>query len=208
MPPRPLVLLKVLGRSFGAPGGSSFDPHAVDVISSQIWDTARKVRLVVLVGGSNIVQGEELVKKLNLKNKLVAHKAGIVATITNALVLQAAIENRSIKSEIFIDQKFHVPGTGKQYQEREVLSCFEGEVPGIVALLAGGIGESGVTTDFAMVLRGHQLGARCVIRGTIDSDLEVTATTFAEDKKLSVKACDILKQGSLIELLRNERIVA
>lgn len=230
------VLLKISGEAFCDEGKLGFSRSRLDMIAGQIHAVRMNYQIAVLLGGGNILRGSRAIKELELKSEVPIHAAGMVATVINAQVFQVVLRERGVTCEIFTAPSVCVSAIGKPYASQDVKGFFEGQVPGSVALLAGGTGEPGFTTDTAMVLRAYQIGAQAVLKGTkvngiysrdpqkypdaqhiprigykdyVAQDLEVmdaTAVTMARDHKLPIKVFDIFAPGNLKRVLDGEEV--
>src|SRR5580693_1006502 len=85
------IIVKLSGEAFGGPHGSGFDQATVENIAADLVATAKMgVELGVVVGGGNIFRGVEVSSRG--VPRPVGDTMGMLATVMNCLVLEAAIE--------------------------------------------------------------------------------------------------------------------
>jgi uridylate kinase len=89
------VIVKVSGEALAGPGGSGIHQPTIDRIAKDIV-AARKlgVTLGVVVGGGNILRGVQVTGKG--LSRPTADAMGMLATVMNAMVLEAAIERLGV----------------------------------------------------------------------------------------------------------------
>src|SRR5215831_17623529 len=87
------VLLKLSGESFCRPGEGGINLEEVSRIASQAARVAaRGVELAIVVGGGNILRGEQLSRGSDEIKEATAHYMGMTATVINCLALQHALQ--------------------------------------------------------------------------------------------------------------------
>lgn len=155
-----LFLLKLTGEAL-IENGDRFSVGAAQAIAEEIASVVKDshIRLAIVIGGGNIVRGEELEKKGF--DRRIADQMGMLATVQNALFLQqtlvqAGVEARSMTA-------IEVKQAAEPYILKRVLRHLE---KGRVVVLAGGIGRTGVSTDFAAAQSAWELGAVALLKGT------------------------------------------
>ena len=105
---------------------------------------------------------------------------GMLATVINSLALSSALEDAGQKAEVFT--AINMYPIGKHYSNRAAISAMES---GTVAIMAGGTGNPFFTTDTGAALRGIEIGADAMFKGTridgvytADPEKDPTATKF------------------------------
>ncbi len=136
----------------------SFDAARVDRAAKAIVDLANLgVQVGVIMGGGNIWRG----RFTDAMNPVIADQMGMLATIVNALAVQDAIQRLGRGAVVFTAQE--MTRFADLYRADRAVAAME---RGDIALLAGGSGNPFCTTDFAAALRGAELKADAVFKGT------------------------------------------
>lgn len=151
------------------------------------------VEIGIVIGGGNIFRGLSGVSKGF--DRVKGDQMGMLATVINSLALQSAIEGAGGKAKVFTATKMEP--VGELYTKAKVLEGFK---QGYVAIIAGGTGNPYFTTDTASALRGVEIEAEVLLKGTrvdgvytADPEKDKTAVKFDEitfteayEKKLKV----------------------
>lgn len=226
------VLLKISGESLGEQTGSNIKREALDFIAEEIVSIENLFELAIVVGGGNLIRGQKLKQEVCLQDSVVADYAGMLATIINAIILQEFLEkNFGLKTRVM--SALEVPPFAELFVRRKAMSHLEKER---VVILAGGIGNPDFSTDTAMVLRAHEIGANVVLKGTkvegiFDEDpklnpdakflpevsymdflnrglkiVDKTAVTKAMDHNIEIRIFDIFTKGNLKKVLMEGNI--
>jgi len=151
------VLLKLSGESLGKNG---VDRKILRRTVREIAAAAEKCSLAIVVGGGNIWRFRD--KKDLAIGRIESDFLGMTATIFNAIVLKNTLTNLGIRAKIFsavyvaneLAEKYSV-STARKFLTKKG-----------VAILAGGTGKSGVTTDTAAALRATELNCKLVVKAT------------------------------------------
>jgi uridylate kinase len=128
---------------------------AADLVATR----ALGVTLGVVVGGGNFVRGASASKK-GLP-RVTGDLMGMLATVMNALALEAAIEALQVPARTM--SALAMPEICETYERRRAARHLD---QGRVLLLAAGIGNPFFTTDTTAVLRAAELGAQAVLKAT------------------------------------------
>ena len=86
---------------------------------------------------------------------------GMLATVINSLALQSAIEGNGGKAKVFTATKMEP--VGELYTKAKALDAFRN---GFAVIIAGGTGNPFFTTDTASALRGVEIQAEALLKGT------------------------------------------
>src|SRR5436309_1366995 len=145
------VIVKLSGEALT--GGEGFgirqatiDRLAADLVAAHALGTA----LGVVVGGGNMFRGIEISAKG--VSRVTGDALGMLATVMNALVLEAAIERAGVPARTL--SAVAMPAVCETYSRQRALHHLENRR---IALLAGGTGNPFFTTDTAAVLRAGEL---------------------------------------------------
>lgn len=151
---RPAWILKLSGEGLGA------DPAEARRVAREIAAAARGgVRIGIVPGGGNRVRGRRVAP--GTRARLRADRAGMRATVRNALRLAAALRRAGARARVFAAAG-RTPGAAPYRPEAALRALGRGEI----VLLAGGTGLPYFSTDTAAVLRALELGARAVLKAT------------------------------------------
>jgi uridylate kinase len=143
-------------------GGQGFgiDVTVADRIASDIAEARRLgVEVGVVVGGGNIFRGVEVSERG--VPRPVGDTMGMLATVMNCLVLEAAIERTGYEARTL--SALSMPAVCEQYNRKRAMKNLG---KGRVVLLAAGTGNPFFTTDTTAVLRAAELEAQAVLKAT------------------------------------------
>ena len=136
------------------------DPKALEKYAKKIKDVYdRGVEIGIVIGGGNIFRGMSVAAKG--MDRVAGDYLGMLATIMNSVALQSALEklgcNTRVMSAITITQ------LAEPYIRRKAARHLE---KGRIVIMAGGTGNPYFTTDTAAVLRGIEINADVIMKGT------------------------------------------
>ena len=178
------------GDHDGNPGGdfgiqqATLERIAVDLVASR----ALGVTLGVVVGGGNFMRGASAAK--GGLPRVTGDMMGMLATVMNALALEAAIEALQVPARTM--SALAMPEVCETYERRRAARHLE---QGRVLLLAAGTGNPFFTTDTTAVLRAAELGAQAVLKAT-----DVDGIYSADPKKdARAKRYDRLTHAEALE---------
>jgi uridylate kinase len=223
------VIVKVSGEVLaGDSGGFGIHEATLERIAADLAATrALGVTLAVVVGGGNFIRGAGAVKK-GLP-RVTGDMMGMLATVMNALALEAAIEALRVPARTMA--ALAMPEICETYERRRAARHLE---EGRVLLLAAGTGNPFFTTDTTAVLRAAELGAQAVLKGTdvdgiysadpktdprakrydrlthaeaVERDLKVmdaTAFALARENRMPIIVFSIRDQGAIRAALQGE----
>jgi uridylate kinase len=188
------VVLKLSGEAFAAPDGYSIDGDVVFQVAREIVDVRRDlgVDVAVVVGGGNIWRGAKGAQKG--MDPAQADYMGMLATVINALALQDALERLEQPTRVMT--AFAISQVAEPYIRRRAIRHLE---KGRVVILGGGTGNPFFTTDTTAALRGAELEAEAVLKGThggvdgvytADPKLDESATKLDQ-----ITYMDVLNRG-------------
>ena len=186
------VLLKLGGESLVAEEGDfGLDQNALKNITEEI--RAAKdlgVEIAIVIGGGNIHRGASL-SSIGIE-RTTGDYMGMLATVINALALQAALEQAGIATRV--QTAIEIQAVAEAYVRRRAVRHLE---KGRVVIFAGGTGNPYFTTDTAASLRAMEVGADVIFKATkvdgIYSSDPRTDKDAIKYKELSY--LDVLKKG-------------
>ena len=107
---------------------------------------------------------------------------GMLATIINSLALQSALEDNGVKAKVLTS--IRMEPIGEYYSKARALELLEA---GYVVIIGGGTSNPYFSTDTASALRGIEIEAEVMLKGTrvdgvytADPEKDPTATKFTE----------------------------
>ena len=186
------VLLKLGGESLVAEEGDfGLDENALKNITEEIRAAkALGVEIAIVIGGGNILRGASL-SSIGIE-RTTGDYMGMLATVINALALQAALEQAGIATRV--QTAIEIQAVAEAYVRRRAVRHLE---KGRVVIFAGGTGNPYFTTDTAASLRAMEVGADVIFKATkvdgIYSSDPRTDKDAIKYKELSY--LDVLKKG-------------
>ncbi len=174
------ILLKLSGESLMGSDRYGINPSVITAYATQIKAAAESgVQIGIVIGGGNIFRGMSGVGKGF--DRVRGDQMGMLATVINSLALQSALE--SIGAPARVLTSIAMSPVGEHYSKQRAVELLE---QGVVVIVAGGTGNPFFTTDTASALRGVELEADVLLKGTrvdgvytADPEKEPTATKFA-----------------------------
>lgn len=153
------VMLKLSGEVLGGEAGQGMDKEALEALAIQLNEVhATGIELAVVVGGGNILRGGQ--NAMNIE-RTTGDYMGMLATIINALALQAAIENAGVDCRVL--SAIEARKVCELFIRRRAIRHME---KGRIVILAGGTGNPYFTTDTAAALRATELGCDILLKAT------------------------------------------
>ncbi len=155
------VVLKLSGESFAEDIGFGIDAAIVERIATEIADARRDLELeiAIVVGGGNIFRG--IAGKTRGMDRARADYMGMLATVINALALQDALEG--VGQPTRVQTAITMAKVAEPYIPLRAIRHLE---KGRIVVFAAGTGNPYFTTDTTAALRGAEMGADAVLKGT------------------------------------------
>jgi uridylate kinase len=224
------ILLKVSGEA--GVGGENFgiDPKTVQGVCEEVAQVVRQgVQVCLVVGGGNIFRGAALAE--TGMERTSADYIGMLATVMNALALQAALEKNGIYTRV--QSAIPMQAVCEPYIRRRALRHLE---KGRVVIFAAGLGAPFFTTDSSAALRAAEMGCDALFKGTsvdgvytadpkkdpaakrydtlsyqdvISQDLRVmdtSAISLMRDNNIPIVVFSIRERGNFLKVLRGEGV--
>lgn len=156
------VLLKLSGESLGHSGKLGINLDETLAICQQLKLVVdRGVQLAIVVGGGNLLRGQQFVAGVQTIKPATADTMGMLATVMNGLALQDTFESMGVTTRL--TSAITMASACEPYIRRRAIRHLE---KGRVVILAGGTGNPFVTTDTAAALRGRELGVDVILKAT------------------------------------------
>ena len=154
------VIVKLSGEALNGDKPFGIDQATVERIAADLAATAKLgVELGVVVGGGNIFRGVEVSSRG--VPRPVGDTMGMLATVMNCLVLEAAIERQGREARTL--SALAMTSVCETYNRKRAMKNL---AKGRVVLLAAGTGNPFFTTDTTAVLRAAELECQAVLKAT------------------------------------------
>jgi uridylate kinase len=222
------VIVKLSGEALGGAAGAGLDQPTLKQIASDLV-AAKKlgVTVGVVVGGGNFMRGATA--SGNGLARETADSMGMLATVINALALEAAIVGAGGSARTL--SAIAMPQVCESYSRQRALTHL---ADGHITVFAGGTGNPYFTTDTTAVLRAAEMGCDAVLKATnvdgvysadpkkdskakrydklthkdaIDRNLKVmdaTAFALARENRMPIIVFSILEAGAIESVLRGK----
>lgn len=202
------VLLKVSGEVLMGDQGYGIDMKTVADVAAAIAEVSREgVEICLVIGGGNIFRG--LSKAAGDMDRASADYMGMLATVMNALAMQAALEKHGVQTRV--QSALTMNAVAEPYVRRRALRHLE---KGRVVIFAAGVGAPFFTTDSGAALRAAEMGCDALLKGTsvdgvytADPKKDATATRYDTLTYHDVLARDLkVMDASAVALMRDSGI--
>jgi uridylate kinase len=165
------VVVKLSGEALAGEGGSGADPASLARVSGEVLSVRELgVQVAVVVGGGNFFRGR-MAEGWGI-SRAEADNIGMLGTIMNALMLRGALTART-DIDVRVMTAVPIQTVAEPFIRLRAIRHLE---HGSIVLLAGGIGQPYVTTDYPAVQRALELEADALlvakrgVDGVYDSD--------------------------------------
>ena len=166
------VLVKVSGEALMGDGQFGIDIATVDRIAKDVAEAAATgIQLCMVVGGGNIFRG--LAGSAKGIDRATADYMGMLATVMNALALQAGLERAGVASRV--QSAIAMNNVCEPYIRRRAIRHME---KGRVVIFGAGTGNPFFTTDTAAALRAAEMNCDAMMKAT-----QVDGVYSADPKK-------------------------
>jgi uridylate kinase len=224
------ILLKLSGESLMGEQGYGIDANRLNDYAEQISEIAALgVQIGIVIGGGNIFRGLSGASKGFDRYK--GDQMGMLATVINGLALASALNAVGTKSRVLT--AIRMEPVGEYYSKPIAIDALS---KGEVVILAAGTGNPYFTTDTGSSLRGIEIEADVMLKGTrvdgvytadpekdpnavkfdsITFDeiyekglkvMDLTATTMCKENNLPVLVFNMDVKGNLKKVLSGEKI--
>ncbi len=173
------VLLKLSGESLAAQQKQGIDTERLAQYAQQIKAAVDSgLEVAIVIGGGNIFRGLQGASRGF--DRVKGDQMGMLATVINSLALSSALEAIGQPAEVLTAIAMHP--IGEHYSKWKAIRAME---QGRVAILSCGTGNPFFTTDTGASLRGIEVEADVMLKGTrvdgvytADPEKDPTATKF------------------------------
>lgn len=173
------ILLKLSGESLMGQQGYGIDVQRLKEYAQQIKEIADMgVQIGIVIGGGNIFRGLSGAGKGF--DRVKGDQMGMCATVINSLALSSALDAAGQKNRVLT--AIRMEPIGEFYSKWKAIEAME---QGQVVIMSGGTGSPYFTTDTGSSLRGIEIEANVMLKGTrvdgiytADPEKDPTATKF------------------------------
>lgn len=191
------ILLKLSGESLMGKQGYGIDVERLQEYAMQIKEIAEMgVQIGIVIGGGNIFRGLSGASKGF--DRVKGDQMGMCATVINSLALSSALDSVGQKNKVLT--AIRMEPIGEFYSKWKAIEAMN---QGQVVIMSGGTGSPYFTTDTGSSLRGIEIEADVMLKGTrvdgiytADPEKDPTATkfhdiTYSEVIQRGLKVMDI-----------------
>ena len=224
------ILLKLSGESLAGDQKQGINVERLNQYAEQIKEIASMgVQIGIVIGGGNIFRG--LTGAGKGFDRVKGDQMGMCATVINSLALSSALGAIGQKNRVLT--AIRMEPIGEFYSKWKAIEAMEN---GEVVIMSAGTGSPYFTTDTGSSLRGIEIEADVMLKGTrvdgiytadpekdptatkfdkITYDeiyqkglkvMDLTATTLCRDNKLPIIVFNMDKPGNLVKVMSGENI--
>jgi uridylate kinase len=201
-------VVKLSGEALSGPAASGVDPASLARVADEVLSVHNLgVQVAVVVGGGNYFRGR-MADGWGI-SRAEADNIGMLGTVMNALMLRGALTART-DADIRVMTAVPIHSVAEPFIRLKAMHHLD---RGFIVVLAGGIGQPYVTTDYPAVQRALELEADALlvakhgVDGVYDSDPKhnpdaVRFTTLTYEEAI---AADIRIMDTSAFVLANEQ---
>lgn len=224
------ILLKLSGEALMGERQYGIDPKLLSEYANEIrkiYDLG--VEIAIVIGGGNIFRG--VAGASNGMDRVQGDYMGMLATVINGMALQGALEDKGMQTRLQTALK--IEAIAEPYIKRRAVRHLE---KNRIVIFGAGTGNPYFTTDTAAVLRGVEINADVILKGTrVDgiynedpeknpnavkftsitfnevlqkglNVMDTTAFTLSQENELPIIVFDMNKEGNLYKICKGESI--
>ncbi len=173
--------MKLSGESLMGKQGHGIDPERLGDYARQIKEISEMgVQIGIVIGGGNIFRGLSGAQKGF--DRVKGDQMGMLATVINSLALSSALSAIDCKNKVLT--AIRMEPIGEFYSKWRAIDALE---QGFVCIFSAGTGAPYFTTDTGSSLRGLEIEADVMLKGTrvdgiytADPEKDPTATKFTD----------------------------
>jgi len=222
------ILLKLSGEALAAGQGFGVDSQRVAEIAGEIAAVQRLgVEIGIVVGGGNFFRGTQSEDI----DRVQADYMGMLATVINALALQAAIEKCGVPTRVM--SAIEMNQVAEPFIRRRAIRHLE---KGRVVIFGAGTGNPYFSTDTAAALRAMEIHAEVILKatkvdGVFDADpmkdpkakmlpeitftevltrglkvMDATAISLSRENELPIVVFNLNKPGNIERVVMGDKV--
>lgn len=224
------ILLKLSGEALMGDRQYGIDPKRLAEYADEIKQVHDQgVQIAIVIGGGNIFRG--VAGASNGMDRVQGDYMGMLATVINGMALQGALEDKGMQTRLQTALK--IESIAEPYIKRRAVRHLE---KGRIVIFGAGTGNPYFTTDTAAVLRGVEVNADVILKGTrVDgvytadpekdknavkfdtitfedvlkkglNVMDTTAFTLSQENELPIVVFDMNKEGNLLKICQGENV--
>ncbi|AKS45935.1 uridylate kinase [Octadecabacter temperatus] len=172
------VMLKISGEALMGDQGFGLHPPTVERIAREVQSVQEMgVEICMVIGGGNIFRG--LQGSAQGMERTTADYMGMLATVMNALAMQAALEGLGIHTRVI--SAITMNEVAEPYIRRRAVRHLEKKR---ICIFAAGTGNPYFTTDTAATLRASEMACEAIFKGTkVDGVYDKDPAKHADAKR-------------------------
>jgi uridylate kinase len=152
------VVVKLSGEALAGPAGTGADPASLARVADEVLSVHELgVQVAVVVGGGNYFRGR-MADGWGI-SRAEADNIGMLGTVMNALMLRGALTART-EADVRVMTAVPIHSVAEPFIRLRAVHHLE---RGMIVVLAGGIGQPYVTTDYPAVQRALELDADALL---------------------------------------------
>lgn len=222
------VLLKVSGEALAGAQKTGINDEMVKKVAVQIKEIRDMgVEVAVVVGGGNFWRG----RSSNSMPRATADYIGMMATVMNAMALQAACEAEGVEARV--QTAIEMREVAEPYIRRKALAHLN---EGRVVIFGAGIGSPFFSTDTTAALRAAEMDCEVIllakkVDAVYSADPEIdpnavkydelthsevleknlgvmdsTAASLCRDNNINIHVFGLAEEGNVLRAIRGEKI--
>jgi len=223
------VLLKLSGEALAGEKNYGFDEQLLADYASQVCEIQNMgVQVGIVIGGGNIFRGLSGIS--SGFDRISGDYMGMLATVINGLALQAFIRNAGGKARVLT--AIEMLPVAERYTKTAASHLL---TQGYAVIFTFGTGNPYFTTDTAAALRGVEMNAEVLLKGTrvegvytadpekdknaVKFDeltfdeaykrglkiMDLTAFTMCKENNLPVIVFNMNKKGNLLQVIKGDK---
>ncbi len=185
------ILLKLSGESLAGENKQGINVERLSEYAQQIREIADMgVQIGIVIGGGNIFRG--LTGAGKGFDRVKGDQMGMCATVINSLALSSALDAVGQKNRVLT--AIRMEPIGEFYTKWKAIEAMDN---GEVVIMSAGTGSPYFTTDTGSSLRGIEIEADVMLKGTrvdgiytADPEQDITATKFSD-----ITYSDVIAKG-------------
>ena len=207
------ILLKLSGESLMGSQSYGIDPERLSDYARQIKEVHEMgVQIGIVIGGGNIFRG--LSGSQKGFDRVKGDQMGMCATVINSLALSSALGAIGVKNKVLT--AIRMEPIGEFYSKWKAIEAMEA---GYICIFSAGTGSPYFTTDTGSSLRGIEIEADVMLKGTKFSEItydeiytkglkvmDLTATTMCKENNLPIYVFNMDVVGNLKKVMEGEEI--
>jgi len=224
------ILLKISGEALTGKQNFGIDSERLTMYAEEIKRaTEHGVQMAVVIGGGNIFRG--LQGTARGMDRVQGDYMGMLSTVINSMALQGALRNMGVKTKLM--GGLAIEPIVEKMSKINAIRYLEEQY---VVIISGGTGNPYFTTDTASALRGVEIEADIMLKGTrvdgiytADPEknpdamkfetltydeayekklkiMDLTAFTLCKENNLPMYVFNMNEKGNLLKVLQGENI--